>query len=284
MAAFAAFVVLVTYVLGNVLGFGPGGVGLALILAGLVSFGSYYWGDKIVLTVSGARSANRETDFDFYTVAENLALGAGLPKPRLYVIEEQALNAFATGLDPEHAVICTTRGLLNNLERSELEGVLAHELSHIRNYDTRLMSIVAILVGMIILLSDWFTRSLWWGRRSGDREERENLGAIFFLLAVIFAFLSPLIAQLIQLAISRRREFLADSSAALLTHYPEGLAKALEKLAADPRPLATATGATAHLFIVDPLKGRNIAGKIANFFNTHPPVAEMIKALRQLEV
>jgi heat shock protein HtpX len=189
MAAFAAFVVLVTYVLGNVLGFGPGGVGLALILAGLVSFGSYYWGDKIVLTVSGARSANRETDFDFYTVAENLALGAGLPKPRLYVIEEQALNAFATGRDPEHAVICTTRGLLNNLERSELEGVLAHELSHIRNYDTRLMSIVAILVGMIILLSDWFTRSLWWGRRSGDREERENLGAIFFLLAVIFSFL-----------------------------------------------------------------------------------------------
>jgi len=195
------------------------------------------------------------------------------------VIDDTAPNAFATGRDPQHAVVCATTGLLSKLSRTELEGVVAHELSHVRNYDTRLMAIVAILVGMLALLADWLIRgSLFRGNRD-NREERGNMGAILFLIGIILAILSPIIAQLIQLAISRRREFLADASGVLITKYPEGLISALEKISADQEPLEAANRATAHLYIVNPFKGKNIS----SLFNTHPPIQERIKALKEME-
>src|SRR3990167_11242115 len=202
---FIAFIAGVAYVLARALGFDSlSFIGWALVLSGLMSFASYYWSDKIILNLSGARPASRKTDFHFYTVAENLCLAAQLPLPKLYVIDDTAMNAFATGRDPKHAVVVATRGLLERLDRSELEGVIAHELSHIRNYDMLLMSIVTILVGLITLLADMFLR---WGRFSSRDERREGnqITAIVFVVGVVLALLSPLIASLIKLAISRRR-------------------------------------------------------------------------------
>lgn len=279
MAFFIAFITFVAYVFGRGSGYGLSWVGIALIISGFLSFSSYYWGDRLILAISRAQPADPKKDFDFYTVTENLCIAAGLPKPKLYVIQDSAPNAFATGRDPKHAVVCATSGLLEKLERRELEGVIGHELSHIKNYDIRLMSIVVVLVGMITLLADWFMRSLWFGGR--DREERGgNLQAILIIVGIILALLSPLIATLIQLAISRRREFLADASSALLTRFPEGLARALEKISADRQPLEVANKATAHLYIANPFKGREVASWFVTLFNTHPPVGERIKALR----
>lgn len=279
----AAFIL--TQVLGYYLGYEPGSIGylgMALIISGVSSFISYYFSDKIVLTISGAQEANRKKYFDFYTVAENLAIGTGLPKPRLYVIPDTAPNAFATGRDPKHAVICATTGLLTKLDRTELEGVLAHELTHVRNYDTRLQSVVAVMVGLVVLLGDWLLRASWLGGRDRDREDNQ-FGAIILILGMIFAILSPIIAQLIQLAISRRREFMADAGSALITKQPEGLISALTKIAADPEPLEVANKATAHLYIANPLKGKQgTVGWLANLFNTHPPVKDRIKALKEL--
>jgi len=281
IAAFIVFVLAVGWVFARLFDYGPGAIGMALILAGLMSFSSFWWGDKIILTLSSARPANRKRDFQFFTVAENLAMAAQIPLPKLYVIEDSAPNAFATGRDPQHAVVCATSGLLQKLDRTELEGVVAHEISHIKNYDTRLMSIVTILVGMITLLGDWFLRGV--RLRRGNRNKSEgSLGAILLLLGIILALLSPLIAQLMQLALSRRREFLADASAVMLTRYPEGLARALEKIAADKEPLEVANKATAHLYIVNPLKNfHSGVGWFANLFNTHPPVEERIRILRE---
>jgi len=201
--------------------------------------------------------------------------------PRLYVIEDTAMNAFATGRDPQHAVVVATTGILSKLNRTELEGVVGHELSHIRNYDIRLMGIVTILIGIVTLLADFFLRSSIYGGRRRSRDEGNQLQAIFIVIGVILALLSPLIANLIKLAISRRREFLADASSASLTKYPEGLARALEKLSTDREPLEAANKATAHLYIVNPLKNHHDAiGWFAGLFNTHPPVEERIKALR----
>jgi len=281
---FVIFIVGVAYILGRATGYGSGWVGGALIFSGLMSFSSYYWSDKIILGISGAKPANKKEFFNFYTVTENLCLGSQLPIPNLYVINDSAPNAFATGRDPNHAVVCVTTGLLEKLKRTELEGVIGHELSHIRNYDTRLMSLVSILVGMVALLGDWFLRNGRWGVRVRDRDrEGESLGAIMFILAIIMALLAPFIAQLIQLAISRRREFLADASSAMLTKYPEGLISALRKISADREPLEAANRATAHLYIVNPLKGKEVAGWMANLFNTHPPVRERIEALQGLK-
>jgi len=281
MVLFVVFITAVVWIFSQAFGYGLGTTGLALVIAGLISFGSYWWSDQIILTISGARPADKRRDFNFYTVVENLSMAAQIPMPKLYVIEDSAPNAFATGRDPDHAVICATTGLLAKLDRTELEGVVAHELSHVRNYDIRLMSIVTILIGMITLLADWFLR----GIRFRDSDDRENgqLQVIFMVLGLIMAILSPIIGQLIQLAISRRREFLADASGALLTRYPEGLARALEKIAADPAPLEAANKATAHLYIVSPFKGKEAAGWLAGLFNTHPPVEERIKLLREME-
>lgn len=282
MVLFVVFIVLIAWVFAQVLGYGPGTVGIALIIAGVINFASYWWSDRIILTLSGARAAVRKKDFHFFTVAENLSMAAQIPTPKLYVIEDTALNAFAAGRDSKHCVVCATTGLLSKLNRTELEGVVAHELSHIRNYDTRLMSLVTILVGMITLLADWFLRGAR-GIRGGKREKEGNLGAILFLVGVVLALLSPLIAQLIQLAISRRREFLADASAAMLTRFPEGLARALEKISVDKEPLEAANKATAHLYIANPLRNRHDQiGWFANLFNTHPPVQKRIKALREM--
>jgi len=282
---FTAFIALSSYIITVGFGYDLSFVGIALILSGAMSFASYWWSDKIILGLSGAHEASREKYFDFYTVAENLAMSQRLPKPKLYVIEDTAMNAFATGRDPEHAVICVTTGILSRLNRSELEGVLAHELAHIENYDMRLMSIVTILVGLIALLSDWVLRISMFG--GGKRRDNENgqLGMILFVVGIVMALFSPLIAQLIQLAISRRREFLADASSAAMTKNPEGLAKALEKISQDTEPLEAANKATAHLYFADPL--RNLSGKggvgwFAGLFQTHPPVAERLKALRSL--
>lgn len=256
--------------------------GIALVISGLASFAGYYWSDKIILGLSGARPATRKTDFKFYTVTENLSLASGLPMPRLYIISDTAMNAFATGRDPDHAVVCATSGLLDKLDRSELEGVIAHELSHIANYDTRLMSVVTVLVGILTLLGDWLLRASWFGGGRGNREEKGS-GALFLVVGFAFALLSPVIAQLIQLAISRRREFLADAASAKLTRQPSGLISALKKLGGDHEPLEAANKATAHLYIVNPLRNTHDAiGWMAGLFNTHPPLSERIKILENM--
>lgn len=290
IVGFMIFVAISVYVLSQALtiymGYEPGGlgmVGIAFIISGLMSFGGYYFSDRIVLAISGARPADRKRDFHFYTTTENLCIAAGLPKPRLYVIEDTAPNAFATGRDPEHAVVCATTGLLQKLDRTELEGVIAHELTHIRNFDTRLMSVVSVLVGIVALLGDWFLRMNYYGGRRGDNR-KGNAAAVLFFLGIIFAILSPIIAQLIQLAVSRRREFMADAGSISLTRQPQGLISALLKISGDHEPLEAANKATAHLYIVNPFKekAKGAINSFANLFNTHPPVEERIEVLKSM--
>lgn len=280
---FIAFVFAAAYCISYVTNGSGGLLGWALIVAGVTSFASYYYSDKMILSLSNAKPASRDEYFNFYTVTENLCLAANIPFPRLYVIDDTAMNAFATGRDPNHAVVCATTGILNRLTRTELEGVIAHELSHVRNYDIRLMSLVTILVGMVTLLADWSMRvSFWGGGRKRDNDNNQ-LNVIIMFVGIILMMLSPLIAQLIQLTISRRREFLADASGVALTKYPEGLARALEKINVDKEPLEAANKATAHLYISNPLKNnKSSAGWFANLFSTHPPIEERIAALRAM--
>jgi heat shock protein HtpX len=274
------FIVGVTYVMSVGLGYDLNLVGVALIFSGITSFGSYWWSDKIILTLSGAKPATRQEFFDFYTVTENLAMAQRMPMPKLYVIEDTAMNAFATGRDPEHAAVVATTGLLSRLDRSEIEGVVAHELSHVSNYDIRLMSIVTILVGFVALLSDWMLRMTFMGK-SNREEKNGQIQMILFVAGIVLAILSPIVAQLIQLAISRKREFLADATGAAMTKNPEGLAKALEIISQDKEPLEAANKATAHLYFSNPLKNRHDAiGWFSGLFQTHPPVKERIAALR----
>lgn len=284
---FFVFVSVAAYVISYAItGGDQSALAIALFISGLMTVGSYYFSDSIVLATSGAKPADKKRYFNFYTVVENLAMSQQFPMPRLFVIDDSAPNAFATGRDPNHAVICATTGILEKLDRSELEGVMAHELSHIKNFDVRLMTVVAVMIGTLTLLGDWFFRSMWWGggRRSRD-SEGGNAQAIFFVIGLVFAILAPIIGQLIQLAISRRREFLADASGALITRYPEGLARALEKISADREPLEATNRATAHLYIVSPFRA-NVRGEqgqinwFTKLFMTHPPVEERIKALR----
>ncbi len=279
MVLFVAFISLVAFIFGKATGYGLSFVGIALIISGLLSLGSYYWGDKMILAMSGAKPADRNRDFDFFTVAENLSIAAGIPKPKLYIIDDTAPNAFATGRDPQHAVVVATSGILQKLERTELEGVIAHELSHVKNYDIRLLAVVSILVGTVAFLSDLFLRNLWWG---GGRRSSRDSGGIFIIIGIVLAILSPFIASLIHLAVSRRREFLADASGALLTRYPEGLARALEKISKDKEVLEVANNATASLYIINPFKGKDFGSMFANLFNTHPPIEERIKILRSM--
>jgi len=252
----------------------------AVIFAAIQALVSYYRSTEIVLAISGAHPVSEQQDPDLYHILENLSITAGIPMPKLYMIEDTATNAFATGRDPQHAAVAVTKGLREKLTRTELEGVLAHELSHVRNYDIRLMTVVVVLVGTVALLSDWFLRWSFWGgrRRRSDGGGQGEL--ILMLIALVLAILAPISAVLIQLAISRRREYLADADGALLTRYPEGLASALEKIAADMEPLETANKATAHLYIENPLKGHRSV--MNSLFSTHPPVAERIKRLRSM--
>lgn len=269
---------------------GLGITGMALIISGLMSFVSYYWSDKIILTLSGARPADRRRDFDFFTVAENMALAARVPVPKLYVIDDTAMNAFATGRDPAHAAVCATTGLLSGLNRTELEGVIGHELSHVANYDTRLMSVVTVLIGLVTLLADWLLRASWFGGRSRNRDDQGSSGGLFLVIGIILAILSPIIAQIIQLAVSRSREYLADASSVKLTRQPSGLISALRKLGADREPLEAANKATAHLYIVNPFHmdqdekspSRGALGVFSSLFNTHPPLADRIAALQSM--
>jgi heat shock protein HtpX len=288
MALFVAFITISTYFLSTGLsvywGYEAGGlgiVGIAFIISGIISIGSYYFSDRIVLGISSAHPADRRRYFDFYTVSENLSLAAGIPMPKLYVIEDTAMNAFATGRDPKHAVVVATTGLLSRLSRTEIEGVVAHELSHIKNYDTLLMSIVVILIGTVAMLADVFLRASFWG--GGSRERRSGAGFII-LIGLVFAILSPIIGQLIKLAISRRREYSADAGAVAITRQPSGLISALGKIAVDHEPLEAANKATAHLYIENPFKDKigDARNKFSEIFNTHPPVEKRISLLKKM--
>ena len=257
---------------------------VAVIFSSLMSFISYWYSDKIVLAISRAKEIKKEDNPELYRLVENLCLTAGLPLPKIYLIEEMALNAFATGRNPEHAVVAVTRGLLERLERQELEGVLAHELSHIGNRDMLLSTVVVVLVGLVALISDLFLRWTWFSGGRRDSREGGQLGAIMMLIGIVLAILSPFIAILIQLAISRKREFLADASGALLTRYPDGLASALEKISSDLTPMKVTNDATSSLFIDSPYKGKQKTNWFIKLFMTHPPVEDRIAALRDMEV
>lgn len=246
-----------------------------VIFSILMNFFSYWFSDKIVLKLAGAKEAKREEYFDLYTTVENLSITAGLPMPKVYVVIDQAPNAFATGRDKNHAVVCATTGLLSILDKTELEGVIAHELSHIGNRDMLLSTIVVVLVGFITIIADVFTRNLFFG---GHRDNDNKGNGILMIIGIIFSILAPIFVTLIQLAISRKREFLADASGALLTRYPEGLANALKKISQYQKPMVRQSGAIAHLYIADP-KGVPFGKKISGFFATHPPVEERIQAL-----
>lgn len=251
---------------------------IGLIISLVSSLGSYFYSDKIVLFTVGAKPANKKEYFNLYTVTENLSIASGIPIPKIYVINDPAPNAFATGRDYKHAVVCVTTGLLEILNRSELEGVISHELSHIKNYDILVSTIVAVLVGTVVIVADWVMRSLWW-RDSDDRDNRNPIMLILFILALI---LMPIAATLIQLAVSRKREFLADASGALLNRNPDALANALIKISDDKHMLRTATASTSHLFILDPLKKNKRASWIASLFSTHPPIEQRVKILREM--
>lgn len=279
VAVFIALVALVGYVFGQATDWGYFGLVLALGVAFVMSWGSYWFSDKIVLSMSRARPVDRDVEPYLVNTVEGLAIAAGLPVPRAYVIDDPAPNAFATGRNPETAAVAVTSGLLAMMNRQELEGVLAHELSHIKNYDTLLQTLAAVLAGSVTLISEWMMRSFWWGGRDRDRGSGQ-LGAIVMIVAIVLALLSPLAATLIQMAISRKREFLADASAAMLTRYPPGLASALRKIGGDQNQLRVANKATESLYIVNPLKAHG--GGMNSLFNTHPPLAERIALLEAM--
>lgn len=256
---------------------------LAVLFSLALNFVGFWHSDKIALALVRAQAIEKKDSPELYRTVENLCITAGLPLPRIYIIPENQPNAFATGRDKNHAALAVTSGLLQKLDKSELEGVVAHELAHIGNRDILLMAVVVVLVGFVSIISDWFVRMTWFGggRRQDDRQgQGGQAGAILALIGLVLAVLSPFIALLIQLAISRKREFLADASGVLLTRYPEGLARALEKISQDPTPLKTASNATAHLFIANPFRGK----KLSSLFLTHPPMAERIKILRGMKV
>lgn len=254
---------------------------IGLVISVFAGISSYFYSDKIILFMSGAKLAEKKKYFNLYTVTENLAIASGAPMPKVYVIDDPSPNGFATGRNPSHAVICATTGLLNKLERAELEGVIAHELSHVKNYDILLSSVVSVLAGTLVFVTDWITRSWWWGgiRRS---EDNRQIAPLFFLFYLIVILTTPLVATLIQLAISRKREYLADASGALLTRHPDALASALNKISQDQHSLRKISGATAHLFIVNPFKGKKFSSWVSGLLSTHPPVEERIKILKEM--
>lgn len=275
VSSFLIFVIGIGWVFSGV--FGDSSIlWFAVIFSTSMSVISYWRSDKIVLAMHKAKPVTMQNYPELYRIVENLSITAGLPVPKIYIVPEQAPNAFATGRDPEHAVVAVTEGLLSRLDRSELEGVLAHELSHIGNRDMLVSTVAVVLVGFVSLMSDIFLRSMFYG---GGRRDSRSGGGVMVLIGLAVAILAPISASLLQLAISRKREFLADSSGALLTRYPEGLASALEKIASDPTPMRTANNTTAHLWLEDPYKGKK--GKwLHKLFMTHPPVEKRVAALR----
>ncbi len=252
----------------------------AVFFALFQSFLSYWYSDKIILTITKAIPIEKKDNPELYNIVENLCIASGLPMPKIYILNEMQPNAFATGRDEKHAAIAVTKGLLEKLDKSEIEGVISHELSHIKNRDILLQSVVVVLVGIIAIISDIFTRAMWYRKR----DEEEKNASILFFFGIIGMILAPIAAKLIQLAISRKREFLADASGVLITRYPEGLIRALEKISHDQTPLITKNSATLHLFIVSPLKGNEAKNWFLNLFSTHPPIEERIKALKQISI
>ena len=279
---FLCLIFVLAWILGEQTGLGSLAFILAVIIAVALTFGSYYASDKIVLAISKAKPVEKKDYPHLYNVVEGLAIAGGLPKPRCYIIDDTAPNAFASGRNPKNSVIVVTKGLLQKLNRAELEGVIAHEMAHIKNYDILVMTLTVVMVGVVVLLSDWILHSFIWGggKRRRSSKGSGNAGAILVVVGLVLAILSPLIAQLIRLAISRKREFLADANGAFLTRYPPGLASALRKLDADKEPLEVANKATAHLYIVNPLK--DIKGVVNKMYSTHPPIEERVAALEKM--
>ncbi len=281
MTWFLVIIVAIGYLASTIYG-NPAILYVAIGFSLLTNIYSYWASDKLVLRMTGAQPADPVMHRDLINIVENLSITAGLPMPKVYVVNDAAPNAFATGRNPEHAVVCATTGILAILDRTELEGVMAHELSHVGNRDILVSTVAVVLAGGIAMLADIFLRSMMWG--GGDRDNKA--GAIVLVLGVIGIILAPIAAQLIQLAISRKREYLADASGALLTRYPEGLASALEKISAYSRPMQRANNATAHLFIADPFGNdkRSIGQKISGLFQTHPPASDRIRILRDMDL
>jgi len=269
-----------TWAFEQVTGFGKAGLVIAILIASFSGLAGYYASDKIVLGISKARPVTKEEYPYLYNLVEGLAIAAGVPAPRCYVIDDTAPNAFASGRNPQTSVICVTTGLLQKLNRAELEGVIGHEMSHIRYYDIRLQTLAVVMVGVVALLSDWILRSFLWGGGRRRGRDKGNAGAILIVVGLVLAVLAPMASQLIRLAISRKREFLADAGSAELTRYPAGLASALRKISADTEPLEAANKATAHLYIVNPLK--DLKGRVNSMFDTHPPIEERIAALEKM--
>lgn len=281
MSVFFVFVIGFCYVISVVMG-NPVILYFGVVVALVMNVGSYWYSDKLVIKMTGAIPATMEGNRELINVVENLAITAGLPMPKVYIVNDSAPNAFATGRNPEHSAVAVTSGLLQILNRSELEGVLAHELSHVGNRDILVSTVAVVLAGFIAIISDMFMRSMLWGGRDRDNKA----GALFLVLGIVGIILAPIAAQMIQMAVSRKREYLADASGALLTRYPEGLASALEKISAHSQPMRRANNATAHLFIADPFgrEKRTLGQKISGLFQTHPPAEERIKILRGMDI
>ena len=279
---FLAFISIIVYYICMAFDLGELSLVIAFIFAVLSTAGSYFYSDKIVLKLNNARPATREEDLKLVNILDSLVISAGLPeKPQLYVIEDAQPNAFATGRNPKHAVICVTTGLLDKLEYYELEGVIAHEMAHIKNYDILLSAIVSVMVGFVVILSDWFTRiSFYGGGRGRDRDNEGNGNAIIMLIGLIFLILAPIFGQLMQLAISRKREFLADATAIEFTRNPDGLISALEKISADPNELKVANKATENMYIANPFRDKK---KTSSLWSTHPSTEDRIEALKNLK-
>ena len=277
---FLAFIAVIVYYICMALDLGELSIIIAMIFAIVSTWGSYYYSDKIVLKLNNARPATREEDLKLVNILDSLVISAGLPeKPQLYVIEDAQPNAFATGRNPKHAVICVTTGLLEKLDYYELEGVLAHEMSHIKNYDILLSAVVSVMVGFVVILSDWFTRITFWGgpRR---RDDDDNGNPILMFIGLIFLILAPIFGQLMQLAISRKREFLADATAVEFTRNPDGLISALLKISGDPNELKVANNATENMYIVNPFRGKKSSSSL---WSTHPSIEDRVEALRNIK-
>lgn len=282
IVGFALLVGAVAYVFGQL--FLPQGglvmLPVALAFSGGSAFFSYFAGDKLVLAQSRARPVGTDEQLELRNIVETLGIGLGIPTPKIYLIDDSAPNAFATGRDPKHASIAVTTGLLDKLDRQELEGVIAHELSHVGNRDIRVMLLVTVMVGTIALLSDWLLQSMFWGGGRGRDRDRGGGGGLILIVGLVLAILTPFIAAIVQMAVSRQREYLADASGAMLTRYPPGLANALRKIAADREPLEVANKATASLYFANPLKDRSM--RLDRLFDTHPPIEERIRRLEAM--
>lgn len=277
---FLAFIAVIVYYICMALDLGKTSIVIAMIFAIISTWGSYYYSDRIVLSLNKARPATKEENQKLVNILDSLVVSSGLPAtPKLYIVEDSQPNAFATGRNPEHAVICVTTGLLDKLEYYELEGVLAHEMSHIKNYDILLSAVVSVMVGFVVILSDWFTRITFWGEPR-KRDDDDNGNPILMFIGLIFLILAPIFGQLMQLAISRKREFLADATAVEFTRNPDGLISALIKISGDPNQLKVANNATENMYIVNPFRGKKSSSSL---WSTHPSIEDRVEALRNIK-